>query len=255
MPIPVLIAAHNEAEHLSRTLDRLPEFGVSPIVLANACSDNTAEIARTYGVKVLELEQKSKLRALQEGIRLAYKDMLRGPFLTLDGDSAPLFPSLWHEIMLRERLRRLPMNRPAFVTGGLVFFGGPGLVSNAIRSAKRTASQYKVRDSNQSGFFYGANALVDPRTREVIDDLLAMDDIWPGEDEAMKDIILEHGGGSRKVTDPRAVVLTDAERYPSIWHHIRHGRNAVVSHFYQSYSQDHPTGHNYFFRKKEQNQR
>ncbi len=69
MPV-VLIPAHNEAAVLPRTLSVLLD-GLRPDVevwvLANGCNDETAALGREAGVHVLEVEEASKVAALNAG--------------------------------------------------------------------------------------------------------------------------------------------------------------------------------------------
>src|SRR4029077_11407775 len=83
-----IIPAHNEEAVLRRTLDALcagwSDGEFEAIVVANACSDRTAEIARGFGprVRVLETDVPSKSNALNLGDRAA-----RGfPRLYVDAD-------------------------------------------------------------------------------------------------------------------------------------------------------------------------
>ena len=67
----VVIPAHNEAAVIGRSLDRLLA-GAGPddldvIVVANACTDTTAEIAEAHGVRVIETEIPGKANALRLG--------------------------------------------------------------------------------------------------------------------------------------------------------------------------------------------
>jgi len=59
----IIMPAHNEVEVLGETLDQLlsvlPE-GVSVLVVADNCADQTADIARTHAVTVIEREEPSK---------------------------------------------------------------------------------------------------------------------------------------------------------------------------------------------------
>ena len=69
MPV-VLIPAHNEAAVLPRTLEVLLDGLRSDAevwVLANGCSDESADIARAAGVQVIEIEEASKTAALNAG--------------------------------------------------------------------------------------------------------------------------------------------------------------------------------------------
>ncbi|WP_329103868.1 glycosyltransferase [Micromonospora sp. NBC_01699] len=83
----VVIAAHNEAAVLPRCLHRLLD-GADPgefevLVVANGCTDATAEVARAVpGVRVLELVEASKSAALNAGDTTA----TRFPRIYLDAD-------------------------------------------------------------------------------------------------------------------------------------------------------------------------
>jgi glycosyltransferase involved in cell wall biosynthesis len=69
--ISVVVPAHNEAKVLPRLLDALRpgiDAGVlSVVVVANGCDDDTAGVARSAGVEVVELGAGDKTRALNAG--------------------------------------------------------------------------------------------------------------------------------------------------------------------------------------------
>jgi glycosyltransferase involved in cell wall biosynthesis len=73
----IVIPAHNEGQVIGRLLGRLgaeyPAAGHTVIVVANGCSDNTVEVARSFGpgVKVVSIPQASKHLALMAGDREA----------------------------------------------------------------------------------------------------------------------------------------------------------------------------------------
>ncbi|MFI6174780.1 glycosyltransferase [Nonomuraea sp. NPDC051191] len=84
--VSVVIPAHNEAKVLGRLLDGLlgeaapGEFDV--VVVANGCTDGTADVARPYDVRVLTTPVPSKSAALRMGDQAA-----RGyPRLYVDAD-------------------------------------------------------------------------------------------------------------------------------------------------------------------------
>ena len=85
----ILIPAHQEETTIGRCLSSLlmqaepAEFHV--IVAANGCTDNTAEVARTFpGVEVIELAEGSKIGA----VNAARERASQGPHIYLDGDLA-----------------------------------------------------------------------------------------------------------------------------------------------------------------------
>jgi glycosyltransferase involved in cell wall biosynthesis len=82
----IVIAAHNEAAVIGRCLDALlagaapGEFDIT--VVANGCSDATAEVAAHAGVRVVELVSAGKVAALNAGDELA----VGFPRIYLDAD-------------------------------------------------------------------------------------------------------------------------------------------------------------------------
>ncbi|WP_412542021.1 glycosyltransferase [Longispora sp. K20-0274] len=67
--VSVLIPAHNDAAGLARLLPQLA--GLDVTVIANGCTDDTAEVARAAGVRVIELAEASKSAALNAGDAVA----------------------------------------------------------------------------------------------------------------------------------------------------------------------------------------
>ncbi|MEM7808117.1 MAG: glycosyltransferase family 2 protein [Planctomycetota bacterium] len=71
MPVSIVIPAHNEASVLPRCLDALQQGSSSDdlqiIVVANGCTDDTAELARRAGAEAIETDVPSKSNALNLG--------------------------------------------------------------------------------------------------------------------------------------------------------------------------------------------
>ncbi|MER7557255.1 glycosyltransferase [Nocardioides sp. NPDC126508] len=83
----VVVPAHNEAAGLSGNLtallDGIPRGAVDVVVVCNGCTDDTAAVARTVpGVRVLEIAEASKARAVEVGNLAAHTF----PRLHLDAD-------------------------------------------------------------------------------------------------------------------------------------------------------------------------
>jgi hypothetical protein len=99
--VSVVVPAHNEARVLGRTLQALTAEGehVEVVVVANGCSDDTAEVARAAGARVVELGQASKAAALRAGDAAASAF----PRIYLDADIVLTPGTLGH---LAARLRR-----------------------------------------------------------------------------------------------------------------------------------------------------
>ena len=66
----IIIAANNEAERLPTLLGSIPR-AVKPTVAANGCTDETAEIAESYGAKVVRIDETGKLNAIQQAMRVS----------------------------------------------------------------------------------------------------------------------------------------------------------------------------------------
>lgn len=75
-PVSVIVPAHNEGAQIGRLLELLTagEDGrdVEVVVACNACTDDTADVTRTFtGVRVVEIPEASKRRALEAGDAVA----------------------------------------------------------------------------------------------------------------------------------------------------------------------------------------
>lgn len=88
----VLIPAHNEARHIvatvtaARSLD-YPADKLAIIVVANACTDDTAELARSAGAQVFEYAPPGKGGALHYAMNRLMDDLDWDALLVLDADS------------------------------------------------------------------------------------------------------------------------------------------------------------------------
>lgn len=119
----VVVPAHNEAkglsENLTALLDGIPDGAVEVVVVCNGCTDDTAVVARKVpGVRVLEIAEASKARAVEVGnasattyprlhldadVRLTGTDLLRlvdaldedGVLAVAPGRSIPTEHSSW----------------------------------------------------------------------------------------------------------------------------------------------------------------
>lgn len=69
MRAPVIIPALNEELYIGRTLEALPANRVEPLVAVNGSTDQTAQIAESFGVRVLDIESPGKLPAIQLALR------------------------------------------------------------------------------------------------------------------------------------------------------------------------------------------
>lgn len=79
--LSILIPAHNEEKNLGKTLKNLkrlsyPRSRLEIIVIDNASTDKTFEVARKHCVKVLRIEEKGKAKALNIGLRHARGEII-----------------------------------------------------------------------------------------------------------------------------------------------------------------------------------
>lgn len=113
----VVIPAHNEERGLPRLLTALaPPPGEAPlsiVVVANGCTDSTAEVARQFGISVIETPIPSKIRALA----LGDAEVSTYPRLYVDADvvityddAHKLFAALSQGVHAAGPARQFPMN-------------------------------------------------------------------------------------------------------------------------------------------------
>jgi len=100
--LSVVIPAHDEAAVLPRLLDRLAgDERLEIVVVANGCTDATADVARAAGVRVVELAEGSKPAALDAGDAAATVFPRAYVDADVEVDAATL-------LALADRLRRGP---------------------------------------------------------------------------------------------------------------------------------------------------
>lgn len=111
--ISVVIPAHNEEafigkclESVVRAAERAKPDAVEIIVVANRCTDRTADVARDYGARVLVNDEKCIAAVRNMGVRAAKGEVVA----TIDADS------VMSEDALREAVRTLESGR--FIGGG-----------------------------------------------------------------------------------------------------------------------------------------
>lgn len=86
--ISVVIPAYNEGSRIGNVLSRIPKFVDEVIVVDDGSTDGTAEVAESFGVKVLRFESnQGKGAAMREGIREAGGDII--VFMDADGQHRP----------------------------------------------------------------------------------------------------------------------------------------------------------------------
>lgn len=93
MKIVVLIPAYNESESIGRTIEAIlkqDRQADEVVVIPNGCSDNTAEIARSYPVTVLELPRLEHRKS--EALNRAWSEFGRDADLVISHDADTVLP-------------------------------------------------------------------------------------------------------------------------------------------------------------------
>lgn len=237
---PVLIPARN-APFVGETIAALGE-AAWPIVVPNGCTDDTAAIAEGAGATIVPCEQEGKMPALQAGIRFLGDMALSAPLMTVDADTVPMFPKRFVPTMVQAR-QKLDPRSPALLVGPLRYVNGCSMASDAARTLLQAYGQYRSRFDPSTGRFGGSSMLFDMAgNQKLLDDILGLDNLWPYEDVALKDRVVENGGNTMKVMSARAFAATESKREESIFTRLRLGRVAALEARAASYLADAPPG-------------
>ncbi|MCZ2147497.1 MAG: glycosyltransferase family 2 protein [Bryobacterales bacterium] len=82
LSITVVIPCLNEEQGIEQVLRRMPEFVDQVIVVDNGSTDRTAEVARSFGARVIREDVRGYGRSYKRGFSEATGDVI----ITLDGD-------------------------------------------------------------------------------------------------------------------------------------------------------------------------
>ncbi|HYZ84625.1 MAG TPA: glycosyltransferase family 2 protein [Bryobacteraceae bacterium] len=82
--LTVIIPCLNEEQGVEQVLRRMPSFVDQVIVVDNGSTDRTAEVAESFGAKVIQEEVRGYGRAYKRGFSVAEGDII----VTLDGDQS-----------------------------------------------------------------------------------------------------------------------------------------------------------------------
>ena len=171
MKISVIVPAHNEENYLPNCLKNLLSQKEKPyeiIVVDNASTDKTPEIARKFGVKVIFEEKKGVSFARNQGFEQA-----RGEIIArVDADTKP--PKDWI-FNIKQHFKKNPQTLA--LTGPIVFYDLPfksTLFSKTYLKASKIIS----------GFYYliGPNMILKKKAWEKVKDEVCLDDSKVHED-------------------------------------------------------------------------
>lgn len=252
MKTPVIIPAYNEERYIENTLQYMPADLVEPIVAANACTDRTVEIASSFGCRVLNLHEPGKMPAIQAALRML-GDQALSPILLLDGDAYPRFPRKWHGKMrgVLEANESKDIKAPVAV-GGPVWLVEAPFMLRTLKSADRFARAALMgsRSTTETALSAGIRrmAYLGPNmgvrlTRNVLDEILAFPNYWPGEDKAIAYEVLKQDGMFHQLITPGAVTIKPApQSLPPLREIARLGYRAAHQKMVQGYIDRAPEG-------------
>lgn len=126
--ISVIVPAYNEAERIASCIQALQKqtirFPYEIIVSDNGSGDETANIAKAFGVRVVFAQVKGYVHALRQGIQSAKSDCIA----ITDADSIP--PVDWLDRMYQH----FQNSRDVVAVGGpFIFYDGPVWVRKSVR--------------------------------------------------------------------------------------------------------------------------
>ncbi len=182
MKTPVIIPAFNEADTIGATLRALDATRVEPFVVVNGEQGwlDTAEAASSYTPHVFLQTEQGKMPAVQLALRkvLAYDSEAFGkPIIMTDADSVPLWTSRWSD----ELSIAVAGTKSARAAAGPIYFRDGPLVDTILRNTRRFFHVREARGSYVGAI--GANMVVNfANDPFVIDEVMNMPHIWPGED-------------------------------------------------------------------------
>jgi len=211
MKTPVIIPAYNEERRIGATLSALPASEVEPTVIVNGSYDATADIARSFGVNVIETERRGKMPAIQLCLREMGSRALE-PFILLDADTRPVLPKTWARLLLRglhpDTANPRALSAPVLFTRNYEDEKSTHITA-AARSIYRQVHGTVARIvPGTDPAYYGPNQAYKLATADTLDAILTLDHIWPEEDVAMARVVQEHGGTFTQYLDNRMIVTS-----------------------------------------------
>jgi glycosyltransferase involved in cell wall biosynthesis len=244
MKTPVLIPAHNEAEYIGLTLDSLSSASVEPIVIANACTDDTVKIVKEnyQGVRLIELDQPGKLPALQYAIE-SLGDRALDPLLLLDADSRPVLPKRWEKAMVG----RLDPDSPSVVSGPILYEVKDededlSMFDSVTRSAIRYAQACSAR-AHGTSIAFGANMAIHLATQQAKGAVLELPFFWAHDDAAIRDTIVGQGRPTEyQQLSVGSSVVTSSRWLPPMMDRLRLGKATATTLMLERYAARAPEG-------------
>jgi glycosyltransferase involved in cell wall biosynthesis len=161
--ISVVIPCYNEEEGIRAVIEQMPPIVDESVVVDNASTDRTAEVAREMGARVVHEARKGYGRAYKTGFAAARGDVI----VTMDGDCTypPDSIPLLLYVLVEERLDFISARRWRSQSGESK--SPIRLLGNAILSGTMMALFFKFIIDSQSGMWVFRRAVlrkIDPRS-------------------------------------------------------------------------------------------
>jgi hypothetical protein len=167
LKVTVVIPCLNEEEGIRQVLSRIPDFVDEVIVVDNASTDGTADVAQSMGARVIREQVRGYGRAYKTGLLAAQGDVI----VTLDGDHSYPVDALSY------LLEALIHSRVGFVSASRFPITDPNSMSrknlwgNRLLSLATSLLFFRwVRDSQSGMWIFYKDAL---RRMELVSDGMA----------------------------------------------------------------------------------
>ena len=205
MKVSIVIPAHNEEESIAHTLQAVcafdyPDFEV--IVVDNASSDKTGDIARTFPVKVVYENRKGLLFARERGRVEATGEIIAN----IDADCLP------HKKWLSKMVHHFKNNEVAAVSGPYDYFDGKRFFRISSLFLQKTAYVFMnnvLQHFKKGGVLIGGNNMI---RASVLQDIggYNTDILFYGEDTNTAKRVSKKG---KIIFHPNCVMKTSARRF------------------------------------------
>lgn len=217
--IPVIICARNEQQDLPAALFSLAmsECAVFPIVVDNCSLDETALVAKRMGAQVLQFDTPGKTGALKTGLEFVVNEFgVEATVLATDADV--VVGAHWASAMKRtsDSLVEETGNHNNAVYGQVINRHGESALTDVIRTIYPSYRQI-VRLLKDQPIMARGNNTVWALSQDNYEALMAVpDNIFVGEDAAMRDAVIATGGTTGLCVSPAGAIVARGDRYSSL---------------------------------------
>lgn len=197
--MPVIIPAYKGRQYIDAALSALPREQFQPLVAVNGEDDGTAARAtEKWGADAFIATEQGKMPAIQEALMHLGERAVQ-PLAIMDVDTRIRHPRAW-QAAVDAALKQVG-DRPLYMTGPVQFTH-----ANPLEAAARTRWYHSrftsngpsMRDASAGAApldaHYGPNTVFHAANEATLEDVLQLDNYWPGEDRAMADVVLRHSG-------------------------------------------------------------